>query len=124
MLTGKFQMSIFLQNYTPSYKKNPWNSKHGTKTYPIGRKSPLFFVSSCLVPEVGALEPVQQLLDDEERALEEDPMAEEKVLDIVGIRRVGVLHQLANHPVGGGPEQDLGMPAAVLHPPHLAHLGD
>ena len=31
MLTGKFQMSIFLQNYTPSYKKNPWNSKHGPR---------------------------------------------------------------------------------------------
>ena len=51
-------------------------------------------------------------------------MAEQKVLDVVGIRGVGVLHQLADHPVGGGAEQDLGMPATVLYPPHLAHLGD
>ena len=51
-------------------------------------------------------------------------MAEQKVLDVVGIRGVGVLHQLADHPVGGGTEQDLGMPATVLYPPHLAHLGD
>jgi hypothetical protein len=32
------------------------------------------------------------------------------------------LHQLADHPVGGGAEQHLRVPATVLHPPHLAHL--
>ncbi len=82
--------------------------------YPLGLSS--------LIAKIRPFEPIEQLLDDQEGGLQEDPVAEQEVLDIVGIGGVRILHELADHPVGCGAEQHLRVPATVLHPPHLAHL--
>jgi hypothetical protein len=47
---------------------------------------------SSLIAKIRPFEPIEQLLDDEEGGLQEDPVAEQEVLDVVGIGGVGVLH--------------------------------
>jgi hypothetical protein len=52
--------------------------------YPLGLSS--------LIAKIRPFEPIEKLLDDQEGGLQEDPVAEQEVLDVVGIGGVGVLH--------------------------------